>query len=54
MKQTLERTLAAGGWRRYELAFPDTQFENREDPAQHRFRTARASLPRVVIWGRER
>lgn len=31
---------------------PDLQFENREDPARHRFRPAPASVPRVVIYER--
>jgi 4-amino-4-deoxy-L-arabinose transferase-like glycosyltransferase len=54
MKRTLERIVAAGGWRRHEIDAPDTQFENREDPALHRFRSASPRAPRVAVWERER
>jgi hypothetical protein len=53
MKQALERIVAAGGYRRREIDYPDTQYENREDPRLHRFRTAPKRTPRVVIWERE-
>jgi hypothetical protein len=52
MKQALAGILAAGDWRRREIDAPDTQFENREDPRLHRFRSAPARVPRVVIWER--
>ena len=39
---------------RHRLAVSDTAFENREDPRRHRFRTAHASLPQVVIFERRR
>jgi hypothetical protein len=54
MKRALERLLAAGGYRRRVIDAPDTQFENREDPRLHRFRSAPARTPRVVIWERIR
>jgi hypothetical protein len=41
-------------YRRYELPFPDTLFENREDPRQRRFRTAPSDLPRVAVFEKVR
>jgi len=32
------------------IPYPDTAFENREDPALHRFRSERPTFPRVVIF----
>jgi hypothetical protein len=51
VRQTLRRFLAEGDYQRYVIDYPDTAFENREDPARHRYRTAR-DAPRVEIWGR--
>ena len=39
---------------RHRLAAPDTQFQNREDPRIHRYRSAPASLPRLVVFERNR
>ncbi len=38
-------------YERIQLDYPDTPFENREDPAAHRYRTAAGEDP-VVIWHR--
>ena len=38
----------------YEIRYPDTAFENREDPGLHRYRTERPTFPRVVIYGARR
>jgi 4-amino-4-deoxy-L-arabinose transferase-like glycosyltransferase len=38
----------------YEIDYPDTAFENREDPSLHRYRTERPTYPRVVIYGLKR
>jgi hypothetical protein len=38
----------------YKIAYPDTAFENREDPTMHRYRTERPTFPRVVIYGVKR
>jgi hypothetical protein len=39
--------------RKIELPFTDTPFENREEPAEHRFRSARGGAP-VVLFRRTR
>ncbi len=43
-----------GGYVRHELRAPDTAFENREDPRLHRFLSAHARHPRVVVYERVR
>jgi len=53
IRDVLRRFVAEGGYRRHEIDYPDTAFENREDPRQHRFRTA-LHAPRVEIWERRR
>ncbi len=53
LRETLRRFIAEGDYRRYVIDYPDTAFENREDPRQHRFRTT-VGAPRVEIWGRRR
>jgi 4-amino-4-deoxy-L-arabinose transferase-like glycosyltransferase len=40
--------------RGYEIDYPDTAFENREDPTMHRYRTERPTYPRVVVYGVKR
>ena len=37
---------------RYDLPYPDTPFENREDPRFHLYRTASRGFPRVKVFGR--
>jgi hypothetical protein len=56
VKRVLEGVLRANpqGWVRHRLAAPDTPFENREDPRLHRFRSAPARFPRVIVWERRR
>jgi len=54
VKQVLLSHLSPQLHRGFEIDYPDTQFENREDPAMHHFRTVRPTYPRVVIYGRER
>jgi hypothetical protein len=51
VKQVLSGTLSPKRYRGFQIDYPDTQFENREDPAMHRYRTARPTYPRVVIYG---
>ena len=51
VREALRRALAEGDYVRYLIDYPDTAFENREDPPRHRYRTA-GSAPRVEIWGR--
>ena len=41
----------AGGYRKIRLPVADTTFENREEPAEHRFRTARGG-PAVELHRR--
>ncbi len=53
IRDELRRFVAEGDYQRYEIDYPDTPFENREDPTRHLFRTA-AGAPRVEIWGRRR
>jgi hypothetical protein len=53
VRETLRRFVAEGDYQRYVIDYPDTAFENREDPQQHRFRTT-VQAPRVEIWGRRR
>jgi 4-amino-4-deoxy-L-arabinose transferase-like glycosyltransferase len=43
----------ASEFRKIELPFTDTPFENREEPAEHRFRSARGGVP-VVLYRRVR
>ncbi len=52
IKQKLREFVAQGDYRPRRIAAPDTQFENRETPRSHRFRTAPAKTPRVVIFER--
>jgi len=52
VKQKLREFVAKGDYRPRRIAAPDTQFENRETPRSHRFRTAPAGAPRVVIHER--
>jgi hypothetical protein len=40
--------------RGYEIDYPDTAFENREDPTMHRYRMERPTYPRVVVYGVKR
>jgi 4-amino-4-deoxy-L-arabinose transferase-like glycosyltransferase len=54
VKAALEAHVVPGEYLEYRLRFPDTAFENREDPRLHRFRTAPASHERVVVFGRKR
>jgi len=48
----LHELIAAGGYRKRVIPYPDAAFENREDIRAHRFRTPR--LPSVVIWEKRR
>jgi hypothetical protein len=52
VQQRLRAVLRANpdGYVRHELAAPDTPFENREDPRLHRFLSAPARHPRVVVY----
>ncbi len=52
VKQKLREIVAKGDYRLRRIAAPDTQFENRETPRLHRFRTAPAGVPRVLIYER--
>jgi 4-amino-4-deoxy-L-arabinose transferase-like glycosyltransferase len=54
VKEQLASYLSPKTHRGYEIAYPDTAFENREDPAMHRYRTERPTFPRVVIYGMRR
>jgi 4-amino-4-deoxy-L-arabinose transferase-like glycosyltransferase len=54
VKQLLTSQLSPKTHRRFVIDSPDTQFENRENPAMHRYRTERPTYPRVVIYGRRR
>jgi len=51
VKQVLSGYLSPRTHRGIEIDYPDTQFENREDPAMHHYRTERPTFPRVVIYG---
>jgi hypothetical protein len=53
VRAVLRRFLAEGDYERFVIDYPETAFENREDPRQHRFRTVE-NAPRVEIWGRRR
>jgi len=53
VRHTLKGFVDSGPYRRRVLAYPEIAFENREDPRQHRFRTAQVP-ERVVIWERVR
>jgi len=52
VKRKLREFVAKGDYRPRRIAAPDTQFENRETPRLHRFRTAPEDTPRVVIYER--
>jgi hypothetical protein len=51
-QQKLREFVTKGNYRAHQIAAPDTPFENRETPQLHRFRTAPADTPRVVIFER--
>jgi len=53
IRDRLRGFVAEGGYRRHEIDYPDTAFENREDLRIHRFRTARWASP-VEIWEKRR
>jgi len=53
LRDELRRFVAEGDYQRHEIDYPDTPFENREDPTRHLFRTA-VQAPRVEIWGKRR
>jgi hypothetical protein len=53
VRSALRSELSPRVYRRYVLDYPETAFENREDPSKHRFRSAQTSR-RVEIWGRKR
>jgi hypothetical protein len=53
IRERLRRFVAEGDYRRHEIDYPDTAFENREDVRQHRFRTTRWAA-RVEIWEKRR
>ena len=52
VKAELRAIVRAGRYRRHVLDAPDTLFENREDPRLHRYRSAGAEVPRVVVFER--
>lgn len=52
VKAALKEHLLAGEYLEYRLRFPDTAFENREDPRMHRFRSASKDHDQVVVYGR--
>jgi hypothetical protein len=49
----IAREIDLSEFRKIELPFTDTPFENREEPAEHRFRSARGGAP-VVLYRRAR
>ena len=49
----IEREVDLAHFRKVELPFTDTRFENREEPAEHRFRSARGGPP-VTLYARRR
>ena len=51
VRRSLRRQLTKGVYRPHTLDAPETAFENREDPREHRFRTDPTER-RVVIWER--
>jgi 4-amino-4-deoxy-L-arabinose transferase-like glycosyltransferase len=53
VRAVLRSQISPREYRRYVLDYPETAFENREDPREHRFRSAQISR-RVEIWGRRR
>jgi hypothetical protein len=53
IRERLRRFVAEGDYVRHVIDYPDTAFENREDPALHRFRTEEHA-PRVEIWEKRR
>jgi 4-amino-4-deoxy-L-arabinose transferase-like glycosyltransferase len=53
VRSALRSQLSSGAYRRHVLDYPETAFENREDPREHRFRSSQTSR-RVELWGRER
>jgi hypothetical protein len=50
LEQAFAQHLSPQTHRGFALDYPDTAFENREDPALHRFRTERPTFPRVVVY----
>jgi len=54
VKEALIAHVVPGEYREYRLRFPDTAFENREDPRMHRYRSADDRHERVVVYGRVR
>jgi 4-amino-4-deoxy-L-arabinose transferase-like glycosyltransferase len=54
VKAALAEHVVPGEYVEYRLRFPDTAFENREDPRMHRYRSAPAGFERVVVFGRKR
>ena len=54
LRERLREHVVPGEYVEYRIRFPDTAYENREDPRFHRFRSAPDSHPRVVIFGRKR
>lgn len=51
--QFIRQEIDLSEFRKIELPFTDTPFENREEPAEHRFRSARGGVP-VVLFRRVR
>ena len=51
VRRFLKEQLASGGYERLVIDYPDTPFENREDPNLHRFKTAR-DVPPVRMFRR--
>jgi 4-amino-4-deoxy-L-arabinose transferase-like glycosyltransferase len=52
VKTALKTHLDAGEYVEYRVRFPDTAFENREDPRMHRFRSAEKDHEQLIIYGR--
>jgi len=50
LKREFEGLLSPKTHRGHALPYPDTAFENREDPDLHRFRTERPTFPRVIVY----
>lgn len=53
VRRFIEAHIDLGAFRKIELPFTDTAFENREEPGEHRFRSARGGPP-VVVYERRR
>jgi 4-amino-4-deoxy-L-arabinose transferase-like glycosyltransferase len=53
IRHLLKQQLATGAYRPRVISYPDTAFENREDPRLHRFRTAQG-IPAVRIFRKVR